>query len=447
MLIEFRVTNFRSFKDEQVLSMVASSDKSLPENVAPVENFGKRCLLKSAVVYGANASGKSNLVKAMAFAKNFIMTSSRRDPDDPTGATPFRFDIESSMAPTKFEFSFSQENIRYVYGFALDDQMVHAEWLVAYPRGLPQRWFDRVYDSATETYEWNFGVSFKGDKKGLRDLTRPHMLLLSVANNLEHPQLTTIRNWFKQGLIVLDDGMSRQILEARISERVQQEGSLREMIEDLLHQADLGISGVVVETEEALVMTSSPSLKEIQRVFRELQNSSVKTTTTAGPTKEVVFQRTRIKLAHCVEPQSDTTITLDFQDESMGTRRVFGLGGPLYDALRSGATLVVDELDASLHPTLVRHLVETFHDPVQNRHYAQLIFNTHDTTLLDSDLFRRDQIWFVEKDKTGASRLYPLLEFSPRKDEALEKGYLKGRYGAIPFISRPTRSLIPNGQD
>ncbi|MGB0383201.1 MAG: AAA family ATPase [Ardenticatenaceae bacterium] len=413
MLVEFRVKNFRSFQEEQVLSMVASADRSLSENTSSASALGKRKVLRSAVVYGANAAGKSNLLKAVRFARHFILTGTDKRPDAHIAVQPFRFDHNSREAESEFEFTFIHEGVRYQYGFTVARQRVHEEWLFAYPKKHPQKWFER--SPAASGSEWYFGSQLKGEKMKLVPLTRDNVLFLSVAANFAHKQLSNVYNWFSQHLWVVDADDSSDFLVQLTAQQVMANELSYTSVKDFLKLADLGIIDFSLEeraSESELARDFPEELRPLTRTNRQYD----------------------IHLHHRAKNAHSRGIPLALTDESHGTRRLFALGAPWLKALQAGITLLVDELDSSIHSILVRELISMFHDAELNPEGAQLIFNTQDVSLLDLSLFRRDQIWLVEKDQTGASVLYPLLDFSPRKDESLENGYLQGRYGAIPFI-------------
>jgi len=402
MLIEFRFKNFKSFQDEQVLSMVAGSDKSLLDNVITDKALGKRKLVRSAVLYGANASGKSNLVDALDFVQSFVEGSAERKQGAEIPVHLFRLDKTDDESPAEFEISFIHQGVRYQYGFSVDRKRVHEEWLIAYPKGLPQKWFERPVLGSLES-EWYFGPQLKGEKKRLVSVTRPDVLFLSEAANFNHKQLSEVYGWFARyfrGTALAS--------EQSVAQAIAEDKDFRAAMKDILRLADLGILDFSV--------------------------------------KETPFQQKHfdVRLWHQTQERAGPGEPFSLEDESLGTRRFFILSYLWLCALADGFTLVVDEMDTSLHPVLVRKLVSLFHNPDTNPQSAQLVFNTHDTTLLDSSLFRRDQIWFVEKDNAGASHLYPLLEYSPRKGEALAKGYLQGRYGALPFIEEFAEGLLVN---
>lgn len=417
MLVEFKIKNFRSFREETTLSMVASADKTLPENAVAAPEFGGRSLLRSAVVYGPNAAGKSNLIAAASFVDDFVNSSMERKLNSPIEVTPFLLVAKPDTAPVEFEITFiDSRDVRYQYGFHVTAKQVVREWLVAYPKGLPQTWFEREHPVGKEP-EWYFGRNLKGRNSQVADLTRPDVLFLSNAAKLNHHQLGRVFEWFQKSLHVIDPEEADRALSFYSAVKAKEDEQSHTGIRNLLEVADFGISDFDVQ-ERTFTEKDFP-----EDMPAELRNQFVNKRTLD------IFMR------HPVSGIGE--VALPIEEESSGTQRYFALSGPLYDVLENGWTLFVDELDSSLHPLLVRYIVELFHNPRINPKGAQLIFNTHDTTLMDGSLFRRDQIWFVEKDRQGCSHLYPLLDYSPRKDEALEKGYLLGRYGAIPFLSEP----------
>ena len=427
MLIEFRVKNFKSFQGESALSMVASSDKSLVENTIPTKSFGRNKLLRSVVVYGANASGKSSLIEAMTFMRDLVIDSNKYNSDDKIPRQPFLLNSESHKLPSEFEVTFIHHAIRYQYGFSVDQQRVHEEWLLAYPKGRAQTWCQRTLNTDNNRYEWYFGSKFRGEKKPLKEQTKTNMLFLSKGDNLNNEQLTEVYKWFAHELKFVQPQRYGQ-LQDYTANRTKEDPSFRARLQRLLQIADLGITDVSVE-EKKIVVEDLP-------VHLQFLSSAL-----AGGSQ------VEIQMLH--ETEEGDQVPLSLNVESLGTQQFFAMGGPLIDTLLNGYVLCVDELDDSLHPNLIRSLVSMFHNPELNPHQAQLIFNTHDVTLLDCSLFRRDQIWLVEKNSAGVSHLYSLLDYSPRKDEALAKGYLLGRYGAIPFIREDLlleEGFISNGK-
>lgn len=411
MLVEFSVANFRSIRERQTLSLVAAAagehrDRNVVDDPAPATPP----LVRSAVIYGANAAGKSNLLLALEFMERLVLDSARESRvGDSIPVVPFRLDEESEALASEFEVVFVQDAVRFQYGFKLNRSEVLAEWLVAYPEGRPQRWFERG-----EGDHWYFGPNLKARRSHAlwRDATRGNALFLSTAVHLNAEQLLPVHDWFRNRLRFI--GQVGQISAAFTLQQCERSAAERERVANFLGVADLAISGVEVERQkvnEASLPDNMPDTIRRALVARGL-----------------VVARTLHRKA------SGETVAFDLEEESHGTRKLFALAGPWIDVLTHGWVLVVDELDTSLHPYLMRRIVGMFHDPAINQRQAQLVFTTHDTTMLDPDIFRRDQIWFVEKDKSAQSQLYPLTDFSPRKGENYERGYLHGRYGAVPFV-------------
>jgi hypothetical protein len=383
-------------------------------------------LLRSAVLYGPNAAGKSNLLLALQTLQRLIVQSAVAGQEGQAlPVKPFLLDPQVADRPSEFDIVFvADDDTRYEYFCAVTPQRVETEWLVAYPKGRPQRWFEREFDRESGRYQWWFGPSFKGErteKKVWQDFTRSNALFFSTAIQLNNEQLKPAFHWIAQKLIVLAGGID---LNPFLSfEMLQRPEGAAEFME-YLRAADVGIENVEVREEEA----QGPSLASpLPGMTLQI---NLPPPPPGSPPREhrIVRAFTWHKLNRTGEP-----IRFELGDESFGTQKLFEFTGGWARALDQGATLFVDELDRSLHPYLTRFLVSLFHGP-RNAKDAQLVFTTHDTTLLDSTLLRRDQVWFVEKTEEQATRLYPLLDFSPRKDEVVERGYLKGRYGAVPHV-------------
>lgn len=419
MLIEFNVTNFRSVRETLTLSMAASKYyRGLEEtNCVDTNISGLPKLLRSAVIYGPNAGGKSNLFKAMHFMQTFVLSSHALQEGKRINIAPFAFDAETRELPSEFEVFFVQDHVRYQYGFAVNTFRVMREWLFAYPESKPQRWFERTYDKDKDRESWYFGSKFTGRRQVWQEATRKNALFLSTAIQLNNEQLKPVFTWFQQKLAVMLPGGTIN-LQFTLEKCASEEGKSRIM--EFMNFADMSISGIDVEVKKVSISpeTLPPDIpSEVKaKMVRDLQEKGVPL----------------IRFQH--RGNDDKPVFFSLAEESDGTQKLFAFAGPWLDVLAKGRILVIDELDTSLHPLLVRFLIENFHSNVTNRNDAQLIFTTHDTSILDTELFRRDQVWFVEKDRENATKLYPLSDFSPRKGEALEKWYLKGRYGALPFI-------------
>lgn len=427
MLVDFRIKNFRSYKDEQIFSMVASKDdKLIDENTFLPTVPGALRLNRSAIVYGANASGKSNLVHALAFIRSLAQDLTDGAPQKNQLLSPFLFDQHSSSLPSEFELTFIQDNIRYQYGFSVFPNRVHEEWLIAYPKGKAQTWFERTAaENIDEEHEWYFGPALKGQKNRLSDLTRSGSLFLRVAAEFDHKQIKKVYEWIVNELHIVNIPSSSSKTIRHTIDYIKRYPELKTQVQSLLQFADLGIVDFdLVETEI--------------RVRDQFGFESPALIPLSGE------QPLTIKFQHGQGTGGNGSGWLNINQESHGTRQFFGSIGYVLMSLHQGGILVIDELDTSLHPLLVEALVKIFHNPATNPRNAQLIFNTHDVTLLDLTLFRRDQIWFAEKDRNGETTLYSLLEYKPRNDEAILKGYLSGRYGAVPFID-PYAELPVNG--
>jgi AAA15 family ATPase/GTPase len=432
MLIELIIKNFRSFRDEQRFSLVAAtSDKSLPGNTFQSKGF-KQTLLHSAVIYGPNASGKSNLILALQALHLLLAPSLEGLPSLIRRHIykPFLLEPETQQAPTSIEVHFLQGDVRYQYGLVFDREFIHEEWLIAYPKGQAQTWFTRrrCEDAdPKDPYEWYFGARLLGEKQRLVALTRDDVPFLTIGARFNNAQLLHVYEWFQNHLMTV---VHPDLIDLT-AQRVLEQATIRDSIRSLLRAADFGITDFRVQETR---MKDDPDFASLPEPLRLLANN-------------VEMKRIDTLLIHAAPKLPNGQVEFEQRDESLGTLRFFGIAGPIVDALLNGNILVIDELDASLHPVLVRHIIELFHNTETNPHHAQLIFNTHDATLLDTELFRRDQIWFTEKDADGASTLLPLSDYKPRKDEALMQRYLHGSYGAVPFIdtTQLTGELLEKG--
>ncbi len=408
MLIEFSVTNFRSIQETQTLSMMANAATELQaENTFNSGIARLPRLLHSAVIYGPNAAGKSNLLLALRFMKNFVLSSAKEGQQgEKIKITPFLFHQQTKTQASEFEVLFIQEGVRYQYGFALTDERVTHEWLLAYPEKRAQRWFEREYDFSSQQENWYFGTKFKGRRQVWKEATRSNALFLSTAIQLNNTQLKPVFDWFQEQLYV---GKSMNF---DPSTTIRQCQTSKQKILAFLKAADLSIEDFHLKTKKV----------SLEHFFAEMPQAL----------REQL--RIEVKMLHNVIGDNQKKVALNLEDESDGTQRLFEFAGSWLDTLEVGAVLGVDELDSSLHPLIMGFLIGLFHNPEFNKHHAQLIVTTHDTAVLDKEIFRRDQIWFVEKNEENATLLYPLSDFSPRKEEAWQKGYLRGRYGALPYV-------------
>jgi AAA15 family ATPase/GTPase len=420
MLIEFQVQNFRSFRERQIFSMVASSlTEHVKENTFDPNLKGFDRLLRSAAVYGPNAAGKTNLLRALQFMKSMVLTSA-------TTATsaypysPFKFSRKTRQAPSLFQITFAQDSTRYEYSFTMGPERIEKERLIEYApsrvRAKGREMFVRTWESEKNDYTWKFSSFLKGQREVWSKSTRRDSLFLSTAIQLNSEQLRPVFDWFQKRLVVVVGNVS---LNQTLTLSLLNEPDGKQRLLPFLQEADLGISDIAVAREQ--LPAKGFMLGAGTTPFIEQPDAS------QAPT--IV----KVTLSHFSEDARET-VGLDFDEESHGTQTLFKTAGAWLNVIKNGEVLLFDEIDTSLHSLLVRFLIARFHSSKTNPNNAQLIVTTHNTSLLDRELFRRDQLWFVEKDQVGASKLYPLTDFKPRNDESLERWYMRGRYGALPIL-------------
>ncbi len=410
MLIQFSVGNFLSFKDIVTFSMVASTRHRNEYEITHtflVEN--KFRLLKSSVVYGANASGKTNLFNALRFIKHFVLNSVKDSQLDEIGVTNFKLGIDMDKIPSHFEVVFIQDGVRYRYGFDLDKTRIHREWLFYAPKGQEAKLFVR------ENNNFKIGDKFKEGKK-LEDKTAKNALFLSVVAQFNGEISIRVIEWFKQ-INVISSIQETSYIHATFNQL--NDPLFRKLVSQFLKIADLGIEDLKLEKIKVAPEDLPPEIRSQVKPGGEIINLNVKTLH-----KKYDSKGNDISLEE---------FTLN-REESDGTKKLFALSGSLLDTLKTGKVLVIDELDARLHPKLTQFILGLFNSNEWNSSNAQLIFSSQSTNLLDKRFFRRDQIWFTEKNKFGATDLYSLAEYNVRKDASFGKDYLLGKYGAIPFV-------------
>lgn len=422
MLIDFTVENFRSVKNGQTLSMVATNLKKHPDNLFPTEREKNISLLKTAVIYGANASGKSSFIRAMNALKEFVVKSTElKLHEDIPYYEPYRLDRRSENRPVKFETEFvAQDKIRYKYSVLFGRREIEREELVFYPKKQEARLFLRQKGE-----EIRFGDYMKGRKQNVAHELLDNNLFLSKAANSNHKQMKTVYLYFLDHLHILTDEFLSSPLSSHITTELLLAGKngtderFRNRVENFLMAADTGISSVALKRK--------PGIEHAKG-----ENSKL--------THKPVFSHT------LYDGENVTgTVRFDLADESEGTKKIYDLAGGIISALESGSAYVIDEIDNSLHPLISAFIIRLFSDPDRNPRNAQFVAATHDTTLLNPDLLRRDQIWFAEKDGYGATELYSLVEFDRNevKDDLMfDKWYLAGRFGALPLISKKLFNLF-----
>lgn len=402
MILEFSVKNFLSFKEKVTFSMIANSNKELNDNYVEI---GGNKVLKSAAVYGANASGKSNLFKILTLVVLMLRSSNSVDINAKLPLIPFKLDKGSVNKPIEFEIKFILDETRYVYGFIADKDKIYDEYLYYYPNGRETKIFDR-----TNINEYSYTQK---DEKILREIeakNAQNKFFLATATNWNFDKTKAAYNFLTNGIGTCNN---LEILKNMAYKMYETNPDyLKDFAIDFLQKADFNIEDYQISQID---------------VPGEFLTAIPEFITKTLPDKPKAYQ---VLFKH---KNSDNYLSID--EESLGTQMIFAFIPFLADSLKNKKVLIIDELDKSLHPFLVQYIVEIFNDAEINKNGSQLIFNTHDTNLLDLNILRRDQIWFTEKNsETGESDLYSLSDFSVRKQENVEKGYMLGRYGAVPFI-------------
>ena len=402
MILEFSVKNFLSFKEKVTFSMIANSNKELNDNYVEI---GGNKVLKSAAIYGANASGKSNLFKILTLVVLMLRSSNSVDINAKLPLIPFKLDKGSVNKPSEFEIKFILDETRYVYGFIADKDKIYDEYLYYYPNGRETKIFDR-----TNINEYSYTQK---DEKILREIeakNAQNKFFLATATNWNFDKTKAAYNFLTNGIGTCNN---LEILKNTAYKMYETNPDyLKDFAIDFLQKADFNIEDYQISQID---------------VPGEFLTAIPEFITKTLPDKPKAYQ---VLFKH---KNSDNYLSID--EESLGTQMIFAFIPFLADSLKNKKVLIIDELDKSLHPFLVQYIVEIFNDAEINKNGSQLIFNTHDTNLLDLNILRRDQIWFTEKNsETGESDLYSLSDFSVRKQENVEKGYMLGRYGAVPFI-------------
>lgn len=401
MLLEFSVSNYLSFKDKTTFSMIANSSRGLEENYIQIND---KKILKSASIYGANASGKSNLFKVLSYVIMMLKTSNSIDINTKLPIIPFKLDDKYIGKPSEFEVKLVIDGIRYVYGFKADMNKIYEEYLYYYPNGRQTKIFDRVN---VDSYSYSIK-----DEKVLKEIERKNTsnkFFLATATNWNYKKTKPVYDFITDSIIVCTN---LEELKSISFDMLEENDELKEFTIDFLKKADFNI-------EDYIISSSSVS----QDLFVGVSDFITKNISGVPKTYQILFKH------------KNSNNYLSLSEESLGTQILFTFIPFIKNTLSNKKVLIIDELDKSMHPFLVQYIVSLFNNTDTNKNSSQLIFNTHDTNLLDLNTLRRDQIWFVLKDnESGVSNLYPLSDFSVRKKENVEKNYMLGRYGAVPFI-------------
>jgi len=445
MLLSFSITNFRSFREEQTISMLAS--KRLRAAAEPL-----RCreipgtdehALRVASLYGANGAGKSNLVQAISILRQLVLDGT------PVGKRilrkPFLLDDESQDEPTVIELQFISRGEVFRYGVSYDENRIHEEWLSVYEGGKEHNLFDRANtkDGAVSVSLGPLSkcsASHPGKVESLAEVgARPNQLFLTQVVNLgdpvaQGPRFESVVRWFSTTLKIIEADAPFVSLAGKIAT----DHEFAEFAASFLREANTGISSLDVRTTEVSSSGLPTDLTEV--LEKALDDMPQDHSFSVGDAGEELFRESenkgslkfrKIVALHDRETDEKTALPLD--EESDGSKRLLNLLPALHRLVGEGGVFVVDELERSMHPMLARKFVEFFIKAGGNGN-SQLIFTTHESNLLDLNLVRRDGIWFAEKDREGATHLHSLADFKVRNDLRIEKGYLEGRFGAIPFL-------------
>lgn len=416
MINGFMCKNFSSYRNELVFTMAADNIKEFDDINTFDTKYGK--MLKSTLIYGANAGGKSNFIKAIDTMREIVVTS-MLDRNVIKQVEPFRFRMDSIKEPIMFEISFTIKDILYTYGFEILDNVINKEW-------LHKKLLRTVTILERTSPNWE-DITLRGDLKDAENIkryTRKDSLFISTAATFNIELADDILSWFGNMEILEPDSSPANTISF-----IEENENCKERILKYLQKADIGIEDVdyEIKNEELDEVSHLNVLKSLIRNYEPNDNIKLK----------IAKKSFNIKTKHNIYDESnnhiDSILVPFVKYESEGTKKLFSLLGPIFDALDNGGLLIIDEIDSKLHPAIVRLIINMFNTINVNKKNAQLISTTHDVLLLNEDI-RRDQIWFAEKNMYGESELYSLMDFKGvRKDDPILKNYLLGIYGAIPF--------------
>ncbi len=421
MLVEFTVNNFKSIKNSVKFSMLTST-----KDIGNTFDIRDYKLLSSAIIYGANASGKSNFLRALAFMGSFVLNRFKiLQSIDRLPHEPFKLCSDTEDTSSFFEIVFFINNIKYRYGFEMDSHTIYSEWLFADEKGKEAKLFFRDIDEDDYVNPNRFKEGYQFfDKKNQKIKIAKNQLFIWKCDQEDGEISKSILKWFYNFNMI--DGMDHQSYINFTMKKMEDENFKNKIVE-LVKTADIDIDDISIEENDV-------PLDVIEKL--PMPNSLKKEILNDGGLKSIEINTKHKKYDSDGNVIGEVIFELD-KEESKGTRKFFAMSAPIIDTLQNGKILIIDELDASLHPILTRHLIQLFHDKDINSKNAQLIFATHDTNLLKPYIFRRDQIWLTEKDKYGSTDLYSLSQFKGvRAKEDFEKQYIQGKYGAIPYLGK-----------
>ena len=424
MLISFSVQNYRSFADRQSILMSASVGAKRNEQFSfPSNNSFAPYILRSACLFGPNGAGKSTLVEAFNFYREFVISSAKDAQEgERIDVIPFKLDEEWRAQPSEFEATFIYGGILYQYGFAVTADRVCGEWLFARPNQSDTKirtLFQREYDSNAGTYYWNISKkNVKGEKELWKKSTRDNALFLSTAIQLNSTAFKNVFDWIQNNLRVIEspDRLSPSFTVQQIVSEQRSENIL-----GFLQAVDIRIKSIEIEEKGSHLSDLVPTEILSDEARSEIRKS--------------MQGKKKFKIMSFHQGTNGELVELDIHEESDGSRVVFSLAGPWLDVLENGYTLIIDELHNSLHPLALKFLVGLFHDPNFNTANAQLIFTSHETSVMKKGFMHQDQVWLLEKGDAENSLLFPLSNYKVRDVSTFQKAYLDGRYGAVPKLS------------
>ena len=421
MLVEFTVNNFKSIKNSVKFSMLTST-----KDVGNTFDARDYKILSSAIIYGANASGKSNFLRALAFMGRFVLNRFKiLQSIDRLPHEPFKLCTDTEDSSSFFEIVFFINNIKYRYGFEMDSHTIYSEWLFADEKGKEAKLFFRDIDEDDYVNPNRFKEGYQFfDKKNQKIKIAKNQLFIWKCDQEDGEISKSILKWFNN--LNMIDGMDHKGYINFTMKKMEDENFKNKIVE-LVKTADIDIDDISIE-EDDVPLDIIEKLPMPDSIKKEILND--------GGLKSIEINTKHKKYDGSGNIVGEVIFELD-KEESKGTRKFFAMSAPIIDTLQNGKILIIDELDASLHPILTQHLIQLFHDKDINSKNAQLIFATHDTNLLKPHIFRRDQIWLTEKDKYSSTDLYSLAQFKGvRAKEDFEKQYIQGKYGAIPYLGK-----------
>lgn len=429
MLLYFKVKNYRSIRDEAILDMEATSLRDQKENLL---SFGNKLYLPAVAIYGKNGGGKSNIIRAMWLAVQFICNAQKTQTEQaPVPVNPFALNEYSAHEPTEFEFAYIQDNIKYVYGFSATRKEIISEYLKSWPHGREKLIFSRKYQ--------NFKFPENNEKKRkelIKEAVRSNQLFFAISSTMNYQPCIDAMKWFREKVLFSRDftDINRNLIE------YSEDETMLQAIVSAAKIADLGIEDIRFEIDSQVVdfnhLEGYPvqvrGLVHALRAFQEALHQN-------GNEAELQLNAGKLKsttIHNGVDRNGNPgSYSLALGDESDGTRRLMTLAPALEKTLSNGGVFIVDELEREMHVKLIEYVLNRYQQKSNNSKGAQIIFTTHQTALLNQETLRRDQIYFVDKNcKSGASSLYSVTDFNVRNDMNIEKAYLLGKFGAVPLI-------------